>query len=151
VTIVRPKLKGILSLILFSSVALGSTRVPDFKRTPGHLCRPSDPEYVERRYKERIPYCRRAVPPEVIETVYRAYRIPEKKWADYTIDHLIPLALGGSNLRTNLWPEPKEVKSLRYNLEYELYLKLKDGTLTHSAAVRRVLQAKFNPPASALE
>ncbi len=139
-------MKWVLLTVLFCSGAFAS-RAPDPVKTPGAFCRPSDAEYVERRYRERIPYCTRFVPPAVVETIYRSYGIPEKKWSDYTIDHLIPLAIGGSNVRENLWPEPKEVKNLRYNLENELYLRMKDGTLTHAMAVNRVKLAKFHPPA----
>lgn len=41
-------------------------------------------------------------------TVFRAYGIPHEQWRSYTIDHLVPLALGGApeDLR-NVWPEPK--------------------------------------------
>lgn len=138
-------MKWVFLIALVCSGAFAS-RVPDAVKTPGAYCRPSDNEFVERRYKERIPYCHRFVPPAVVETIYRSYHIPEKKWGDYTIDHLIPLALGGSNLRENLWPEPKEVKNRRYNLENELYLRLRDGTLTHAAAINRIKHAKFNPP-----
>jgi hypothetical protein len=138
-------MKLFLFLGLLSQAAF-ATRAPNPERTPGSVCRPSDPDFIERRYKERIPYCRRYVPPSVVETVYRNYRIPEAKWEEYTIDHLIPLALGGNNNRLNLWPEPKDVKGLRYNLENELYLRLKDGKITHATAIQRIKLAKLNPP-----
>ncbi len=39
--------------------------------------------------------------------VFRGYGIPHEKWRGYTLDHLIPLELGGApeDLR-NVWPEP---------------------------------------------
>jgi len=137
--------KTALIFALFGPAAFAS-RAPNKEITPGVLCRATDPEFAERRYREHVPVCRRNVAPAVIEAVFREYRIAEKRWSDFTIDHLIPLALGGSNAKKNLWPEPKEVKDLRFNLENTLYLKLKAGTLTHSQAVSQMLQAKFNPP-----
>lgn len=138
-------MKYVLGLLLLSQVAVGFPMAPSRDTTPGALCRASDTEFVERRYKERVAYCRRYVPPSVVETVFRHYRIPESAWANYTIDHLIPLALGGSNARANLWPEHRSVKALRPNLENDLYLRLNAGTLTHGVAVQRVLKAKFFP------
>ncbi len=138
-------MKFVLGFFLFSTLAFGYPIAPNRESTPGSYCRPSDSEYVERRYRERIPYCRRYVPPSVIETIFRHYRIPEASWVNYTIDHLIPLALGGSNARTNLWPEHKSVKALRPSLENDLYLRVHNGTLTHTVAVQRVLKAKFFP------
>ncbi len=137
--------KSALALAIFCSVSFAS-RTPIKDKTPGVLCRATDPEFVERRYKEKVPYCRRYVPPPIVEAVFKEYRIESKRWGEFTIDHLIPLALGGSNSKKNLWPEPKEVKEKRYNLENTLYLKLKTGSLTHSQAVVLVLQSKFNPP-----
>jgi Domain of unknown function DUF11 len=37
--------------------------------------------------------------------VFAAYGISKSREAGYVLDHLIPIALGGSNDRTNLWPE----------------------------------------------
>jgi len=47
--------------------------------------------------------------------MFRAYRIPHALWRNYTVDHLVPIELGGApfgvvrgawDLR-NVWPEPK--------------------------------------------
>jgi hypothetical protein len=49
------------------------------------------------------------VPPVSATTqrqVFASYGIPKSREAAYVIDHLIPIILGGSNDRTNLWPEP---------------------------------------------
>ncbi len=40
--------------------------------------------------------------------VYSEYKVSKKDRSKYTIDHLIPLELGGSNALANLWPEPKK-------------------------------------------
>ena len=49
------------------------------------------------------------VPPVSATTqrqVFAAYGIPKSRQAGYVLDHLVPIALGGSNDRANLWPEP---------------------------------------------
>jgi hypothetical protein len=38
--------------------------------------------------------------------VFRSYGIPVYRWHLYTIDHLVPLELGGTNDIRNLWPQP---------------------------------------------
>jgi hypothetical protein len=40
------------------------------------------------------------------EGVYAAYGITTHAAGEYELDHLIPLELGGSNARSNLWPQP---------------------------------------------
>jgi murein DD-endopeptidase MepM/ murein hydrolase activator NlpD len=40
------------------------------------------------------------------QAIYDAYGIPGHKTGDYEVDHLVPLALGGSNHSSNLWPQP---------------------------------------------
>ncbi len=37
---------------------------------------------------------------------FELYGIDYKRHADYELDHLIPLTVGGSNDLANLWPEP---------------------------------------------
>ena len=44
-----------------------------------------------------------------------------------------------------LWPEHKEVKALRPDLEMKLYVKLRDGDVKQKAAIDQILEAKFNP------
>jgi hypothetical protein len=47
----------------------------------------------------------RHVPESVKERVYRAYGIRAHRQGRYEIDHLVPLAAGGSNSIANLFPE----------------------------------------------
>jgi hypothetical protein len=41
-------------------------------------------------------------------SVFRAYGIPHEQWSRFTLDHDVPLSLGGApeDIR-NVWPEPK--------------------------------------------
>lgn len=119
--------------------------IPDSGRTPGHLCSYLDADFSEFRYDEYIPYCNRNVSEGLKNQIYKEYGIPAPNRQYYTIDHLIPLAIGGSNSKTNLWPEPKALKAKRPNLEYDVYLQLKYGEITQERAIEVILNAKFYP------
>lgn len=120
--------------------------VPDSARTTGSLCNESDPDYRTNRYPERIAYCVRHVTNSRKSRIFEAYGVPAKCRKHYTIDHFIPLSLGGTNNEDNLWPEAKNIKALRYNLELELFEKLSDGKITQAHAVATIREAKLNPP-----
>ena len=119
---------------------------PDPSRTNGDLCSRGDVDFIGYRYSEHIAYCARAVNEKTKEEIYDEYGVPRSKRRSYTIDHFIPLALGGNNARNNLWPEPKAIKKLRLNLETEMFEALRDGTMTQKEAIRKVVEAKMNPP-----
>jgi len=135
----------LVGLITFSALALGYPMTPDAAETKGELCAVSDPDFSEYRYPEHIAYCERNVATSLKKKIYDEYGIPQSERKDYTIDHLIPLSLGGDNRRINLWPEHKAVKALRPNLEYDLYLKLRDGRISQDDAIDEILWAKFHP------
>ena len=120
--------------------------VPDPTMTVGSLCSPKEPDYSERRYPEQIAYCKRTVSSQLKREIYEAYGVPPHCRSEYTIDHFIPLSIGGTNRRENLWPEHKDVKNLRKNLELDLFEDVRDGKLTQSEAVRRIREAKLSPP-----
>lgn len=120
--------------------------VPDSHMTTGSYCTTQDPNFSEYRYAENIPYCKRSVSSRTKQDIYRSYGVPKKCQVDYTIDHFIPLSLGGTNHVDNLWPEPKQVKALRQNMEYELYEDVRDGKKTRQEAVDILIEAKLNPP-----
>ncbi|HMN70062.1 MAG TPA: HNH endonuclease signature motif containing protein [Bdellovibrionales bacterium] len=115
--------------------------------TSGDLCSKDDADFIGYRYEEKVPYCLRNVSYETKTEIYQEYGIPQKCRGEYTVDHFIPLALGGSNDKMNLWPEHKRVKATRQNLEIELYYQLRRGEITHEAAMAVIADAKMNPPA----
>jgi hypothetical protein len=117
---------------------------PDLSVTPGDRCSDDDIDFVEYRYNEQMPYCRRNVWDALKNRVYKAYSIPEKCRHRYTIDHMVPLALGGSNNEKNLWPEHHLVKATRQALENELYWKVRAGTMSSDSAVQILYNAKVN-------
>lgn len=121
---------------------------PNPNETKGELCSPKDPDFVEYRYKEKIPYCIRNVDSWTKDKIYNLYNIPEECRHRYTVDHFIPLAIGGNNNDINLWPEHKLVKATRPTLEVELYNAMKNGTTTQSDAIKIIIKAKMNALAS---
>ncbi len=66
------------------------------------------------------------------QRVYRDYGIRRHRAGQYEIDHLIPLELGGSNSRRNLFPEaanPRPGFHQKDRLENRLHDEVCDGTL----------------------
>lgn len=119
---------------------------PDENVTTGSLCTTSDSDFQEFRYAEQIPYCKRSVSSSDKNRIYQQYGVSEKCRKEYTIDHFIPLSIGGTNRANNLWPEPKSIKALRKNLELELFKAVSAGQMSQAEAVERIRDAKFNPP-----
>lgn len=131
--------------IILSSAAQAYPPVPDPQMTTGELCSHEDPDYQGRRYPERIEICRRDVDGELKRKIYRAYGIPDQCRRRYTIDHFIPLSIGGNNSIRNLWPEHKLVKAKRFDLEQEIFNEVSAGRMTQSMAVEKIRQAKMRP------
>jgi hypothetical protein len=132
--------------VLFFCVSVAAyafPKTPDASITPGELCSPNDPDFKEYRYNEQIPYCERSVTSWRKAKIYDVYGIPENERNQYTIDHLIPLSIGGSNSDENLWAEHLTIKYERGTLEYDLYVKMRDGVITQKEAVRIILCSKF--------
>jgi hypothetical protein len=132
-----------LLLTFFLSLSYACPPIPDASISPGHMCTLKDKDYKELRYAEKIPYCKRNVSNSLKTKIYRTYKIEEKDRKNYTIDHIIPLSIGGSNDIKNLWPEHYLVKNTRKNLEYKLYLDLKNNKINQKEAVRIILKEKF--------
>jgi hypothetical protein len=119
---------------------------PDETKTNGSLCSTRDRDFAEHRYPEKIPYCKRAVSSSDKDKIYRDYGVSKNCRREYTIDHFIPLSIGGTNRLDNLWPEPKVIKQLRKDLEMELFKALSSGKISQEEAVQTIRDAKFNPP-----
>jgi hypothetical protein len=118
---------------------------PDFNFTPGRLCKDTDPDFVEYRYAEHIPYCKRDVTESMKEQAAAHYGIPKSDWGNYEFDHLIPLAIGGDSHIDNVWPQPHGPNGsyVKDRLEEQLYLQMKAGTITQAEAVQQIY-AWFN-------
>ncbi len=90
------------------SMAIGTWTLPNPATTPGAIGS-SDPGAVcVRGYSRTV---RPAYTPEwkrFRASVFRAYGIPHDQWRNYTVDHLVPLSIGGApEDLLNAWPEPK--------------------------------------------
>ena len=132
------------AFISFNSPAWAFPVTPDPEKTPGEICTKKDPHFKEYRYAEKIPYCRRKVSSGLRKRIYKYYGIDYKKKRQYTIDHFIPLSMGGSNSIENLWPEHRKVKATRPDLEFEVFKDLRDGFLTQEEAIAIIVDAKMN-------
>jgi hypothetical protein len=84
----------------------------------------------------------RNVSSETKAKIYDLYKIPLHCRYRYTIDHFIPLSIGGDNSPANLWPEHKLVKKTRMSLEEDLFEELKQGTITQKEAIEQIIQTK---------
>jgi hypothetical protein len=93
--------------------------LPDSACTPGAvLSRVSVTALCTPGYSRRA----RHVSIAVKHGVYRAYGVRFHRPGSYEVDHLVPLELGGSNVRANLWPEPAGRLGFRAKDEVENYL-----------------------------
>lgn len=120
--------------------------VPDSSMTTGAFCDRQDPDYLGEAYPEKIAKCARDVIYQTKQKIYNLYNVRSQCQKNYTIDHFIPLSLGGNNANENLWPEHKSIKALRQNLELDLFQKLRDGKISQAEAIRQIRHAKLNPP-----
>ncbi len=145
-----------LSFLLFSLLVLAPAKghagthdfpeSPDPVATPGDLCDKPD----SYRYPERIPYCERDVDSRLKRDVAHydqelGYEIQRVGRANFKIDHLIPLCMGGSNDEENLWPQHKSIYELTDPLEPALCEQMAAGRMRQAEAVALILQAKKDP------
>ncbi|MFN7453623.1 MAG: HNH endonuclease signature motif containing protein [Pseudobdellovibrionaceae bacterium] len=144
----------VLSVLLSAALSWADVypKNPDLNLTPGSTCDKPD----SYRYPERIPYCNRDVETELKKEIIRdynhklGYKIQTR--AEYKIDHFIPLCMGGSNHKDNLWPQHRTVYTITDNLEFIACEKMKEGRLTQKRAIELLREAKLNlKRASAIE
>ena len=143
-----------LSLAAFSAVlflysaafAKDFPTFPDPQMTPGSVCESP----TEFRYPEHIAYCERNVDTELKRDIIRVYdesfgyRIQQMDRQAFKIDHYIPLCMGGSNDRSNLWPQHRTVFEKTDSLEQKLCQKMSGGELKQSEAIELIKHAKNN-------
>lgn len=117
------------------STILGNA-TPDPKLTPGKFCKHENAVNIIRG----VPVCRRNVDKRTRNKVFERYKIHHSLRHLYTIDHVISLALGGSNSLDNLWPMPRAME--RHDIEHQIIDNFKRGFMSHSEAVILVLELK---------
>ena len=116
---------------------------PEVPKTQGHICTASDKDFKEFRYRWKMPYCKRNVSQSLKRYIYHKYGISYDLRYNYTIDHIIPLSIGGSNHPDNLWPEHLYLKCKRGNLEFDTYLGVSRGELTPESGRKAILNSKL--------
>jgi len=139
------------SQFTFAATSIATTlspRTPDPEYTSGELCSEQDADFAGYRYEQKIVYCERNVTTEMKNEIYEYYRVPVAQRHNYTIDHFIPLSIGGNNNYKNLWPEHKKIKQTRLNLEQVLYEAVRDNRMSQEEAIHKIIEAKMNPPLS---
>lgn len=136
-----------LSLVFSVSVfADGFPEMPNPSKTPGSLCAHSS----KRRYPEGIVYCERNVDTKLKNQIIReydeqfGYTIRQMDRQQFKIDHFIPLSIGGSNEKSNLWPQHRSVYEVTDPLEHLLSEKISQGLIKQDEAVRVIREAKTN-------
>jgi hypothetical protein len=88
-------------LALASAVLAADPIRPDPKLTPGDAVDVSRADLCHPGYTAKV----RHVTLATKKKVFAEYGIPWNRHADFEVDHLIPLEIGGSNSIRNLWPE----------------------------------------------
>ncbi len=104
--------------------------LPDTEVTPGAVFDDVGPDDVcDARYPESV---RKPRADDKLE-VFARYGISIRDRGNYRIDHLIPVALGGTNALENLWPQPIDGLGgppAKDALELALHALVCDGDLT---------------------
>jgi hypothetical protein len=124
----------VISLVLVSAspARADDGAMPNARLTPGARLAANVNDICVHGYTHRI----RNVPASVKREVYAAYGI-ENVPGEHELDHLIPLELGGSNARTNLWPEPYAIywnAHVKDGLERKLHNEVCAGEISLSVA-----------------
>jgi len=127
-------MKFFLFILPFAAYAF-----PITPNVPGDYCTPQNPDFKEYRYAEQIPVCTRNVSLARKDSICKKVGVTDR--TDFTIDHIIPLSLGGSNSDTNLWCQHKSLNVTRE--EYTQYLEVSKGLKTQAEARKYLLGLKF--------
>ena len=120
----------------------GTRRLPDPVLTPGKTCSESDLDFDGYRYshgtEKGVAYCRRHVTHKMKMTVAESYGIAKTDFVNYEFDHYIPLAAGGANDISNIWPQPLSDATSKDVIETRIYNGLKSGRLTQDEAIAMI-------------
>ena len=94
--------------------------LPDPKLTPGDTLPVTLADIQVKGYSSKV----RNVPISVKREVYASYGIAHWAKGEYEMDHLIPLSLGGSNSKKNLWPQSYQTEPWNAHIKDQLEDKL---------------------------
>jgi hypothetical protein len=93
-------------LFLFSLSFAQSDSLPNPQLSPGDTISGAGAKLCTPGYSKSV----RHVSGSTKNQIYKLYNITSHKPAEYEIDHLISLELGGSNDPKNLWPQHYDAK-----------------------------------------
>ena len=136
-----PWLATVALFLAFAAASLSAQQpeftppiLPDAKLTPGDTLDVTLADIRETGYSSRV----RNVPVAVKREVYASYGIQSWGKGQYEVDHLIPLCIGGSNSKRNLWPQscltqPWNAK-VKNRLEYRLLSLVRSGKVDLATA-----------------
>jgi hypothetical protein len=131
----------LLLAMLIPVISLAYPKVPKIWQHPGDFCTRNDKDFSHFDYPDRVARCDRNVSYEMKNQVCQDYGVYNRK--GYTVDHIIPLSLGGSNSRKNLWCQSRKI--FTGHLEYYYYRMVRDGKMRHAQAVHELITWKFDP------
>jgi len=129
-----------LFVFLLSFQAFSFPLIPNILIAQTSICKISNPDFDGLRYFEQVAHCRRKVSTRTKDIVCSFYGVFDR--TDYTVDHIIPLSIGGTNAINNLWCQHRSIMSANY--EFQLYWKLRRGEVRQSEAIRDILIYKFS-------
>jgi hypothetical protein len=134
----RAQLAITLLAALSSPAWAESTIVPDPTLTPGAV-RTADVGEICSTGTRQLRRWDRARD----DRIMAEYGLPAGPHADFEIDHLIPLGIGGADGVRNLWPEPRRTIEPEWNAEAKdrLEWKLRDLVCSGALDVREVQRA----------
>ena len=117
---------------------LNAPILPNPKLTPGDALDVTPRDFCTPGYSQKV----RDVPESVKRKVYELYGIKNRQPAEYEIDHLIPLQLGGSNSIRNLWPHSRHLPNwharMKTEVGQEMYRRVCRGELDYKVAQREI-------------
>jgi hypothetical protein len=128
---IRASLAWLALLAALASPAMAaSTIVPDPTLTPGSI-RTTDTSEICSHGTRQLRHWDRARD----DFVMAEYGLPPGPHADYEIDHLVPLGIGGADDVRNLWPEPRRSIEPEWSAETKDRLEWKLHDLICSGAL----------------
>ena len=131
----------LLATLFTSFACFAYPKTPRIWDSPGRLCTTKDKDFERFRYPEKVAYCKRNVSVRTKDRVCASYGVYDR--AGYTVDHIIPLSLGGSNHVSNLWCQSRKIYT--GHLEFYFYRMVSQGKMRHATALHAIMSWKFNP------
>jgi hypothetical protein len=118
----------LIASFLASSVQAADDMLPNPKLTPGKIAR---------KDKDR-----NGVTEEMERHLFDRYHIPWRRRAEFKVDHLIPIELGGADVMENLWPQslyarPYSVERKEL-LTQQLLARIASGKMTLAQAQKEI-------------